>query len=62
MVITENKVMDKNYLLHLKVKAYVLDIRYEFLLKGEITELILTELNRRQLLPISDLTKQKEGA
>lgn len=62
VVITENKVMDKNYLLHLKVKAYVLDIRYEFLLKGEITELILTELNRRQLLPISDLTKQKEGA
>jgi len=53
VVITENQVIDKNYIIHLKVKAYVLDIRYEFLLKGEITELILTELNRRQLLPSS---------
>ena len=53
VVITENQVIDKNYLIHLKVKAYVLDIRYEFFLKGEITELILTELNRRQLLPSS---------
>lgn len=53
VVIIENKVIDKNYLIHLKVKSYVLDIRYEFLLKGEITELILTELNRRKLLPSS---------
>ncbi len=51
VVITENKVIDKNYLIQLKVKAYVLDIRYEFLLKGEITELILKELGRRKMLP-----------
>lgn len=60
VVITENQVIDKNYIIHLKVKAYVLDIRYEFLLKGEITELILTELNRRQLLPSSVPIKQVE--
>ena len=53
VVVSENKVIDKNYIIHLKVKAYVLDIRYEFLLKGEITELILSELNRRELLPNS---------
>lgn len=60
VVITENQVIDKNYIIHLKVKAYVLDIRYEFLLKGEITELILTELNRRQLLPGSAPAKADE--
>jgi small-conductance mechanosensitive channel len=59
-VITENMVIDKNYLIHLKVKSYVLDIRYEFLLKGEITELILTELNRRHLLPSSAPVIQTE--
>lgn len=53
VVVTENKVIDKNYIIQIKVKAYVLDIRYEFLLKGEITELILAELKRRNLLPRS---------
>lgn len=53
VVIVENKVIDKNYLVQIKIKAYVLDIRYEFLLKGEITELILAELKRREMLPIS---------
>lgn len=50
-VITENKVFENNYVVQLKVKAYVLDIRYEFLLKSEITELILAELNTKGLIP-----------
>ena len=53
VVIIENKVIDRNYLVQVKVKAYVLDIRYEFLLKGEITELVLAELKRRNMLPVS---------
>ncbi len=51
VVLVENKVFDRNFVVQLKVKAYVLDIRYEFLLKSEITELILTELNKRKLIP-----------
>lgn len=50
-VMCENLVYEQNYVLHLKVKAYVLDIRYEFLLKSDITELIMQELNERGLMP-----------
>ena len=50
-VMCENLVYEQNYVLHLKVKAYVLDIRYEFLLKSDITELIMQELNDRGLIP-----------
>ena len=45
VIVSEHKVFEQNYVVQLKVKAYVLDIRYEFLLKSEITELILRELN-----------------
>ncbi|GAB5409403.1 MAG: mechanosensitive ion channel [Balneolaceae bacterium] len=58
VVMTENKVFQQNYVIQLKVKAYVLDIRYEFLLKSDITELILGELNREGLVPKSGLSFQ----
>lgn len=51
VVIVENKVFEQNFVVQLKVKAYVLDIRYEFLLKSEITELVLTELNAQNMTP-----------
>lgn len=51
VVITQNKVFEQNYVIQVNVKAYVLDIRYEFLLKSDITELILQELNIKQLIP-----------
>tara|TARA_R110000868_G_scaffold37111_14_gene131630 strand:- start:40472 stop:41401 length:930 start_codon:yes stop_codon:yes gene_type:complete len=51
VVVSENKVFEQNYVVQLKVKAYVLDIRYEFLLKSEITELILKELNMQGIIP-----------
>ncbi len=51
VVVSENKVFEQNYVVQLKVKAYVLDIRYEFLLKSEITELILKELNALGIVP-----------
>ncbi len=50
VVIVENKIVDRAFAIQLKVKAYVLDIRYEFLLKSEITELILSEINRRKIV------------
>ncbi len=52
VIVSENKVFEQNYVVQLKVKAYVLDIRYEFLLKSEITELILKELNQQNMIPV----------
>lgn len=51
VVMTENKVYEQNFVLVCKVKAYVLDIRYEFLLKSDITELMMQELKRNELIP-----------
>ncbi|MDX1638548.1 MAG: mechanosensitive ion channel [Balneolaceae bacterium] len=48
-VVTVNEIHEKNFVIKLRVKAYVLDIRYEFPFKSEMTELILTELNRRNI-------------
>ena len=59
VVMTENMVHEQNYVLRLKVKAYVLDIRYEFLLKSDITELIMEEFNARKLTPKAFSTPEK---
>jgi len=50
-VIALNEVHEENYVLKLRVKAYVLDIRYEFPFKSDMTELILGELKNKGLLP-----------
>jgi len=50
-IITENEIHQRRFILKLKVKAYVLDIRYEFPFQSDVTELILTELNRRGMIP-----------
>lgn len=52
-VIAKNEIHEKNFVLKLRVKAYVLDIRYEFPFQSDMTELILDELNRRKMLPES---------
>ena len=49
VVIAENKMIGQRNVVELKVKAYVLDIRYEFLLKSEVTELVLSELGRKNI-------------
>lgn len=51
VVIALNEVHEENYVVKLRVKAYVLDIRYEFPFKSDITELILGELNKKGWLP-----------
>jgi small-conductance mechanosensitive channel len=43
-IITENEMHERRFVLKLKVKAYVLDIRYEFPFQSDVTELILTAL------------------
>lgn len=49
-VIALNEVQETNFMIKLRVKAYVLDIRYEFPFKSDMTELILGELNRKGFL------------
>ncbi|MCG2590889.1 mechanosensitive ion channel family protein [Rhodohalobacter sulfatireducens] len=51
VVIVLNEIHDKKFVMKLKVKAYVVDIRYEFIFKSEITELILKECNKQKLIP-----------
>ena len=49
-IMTENEMHERRFILKLKVKAYVLDIRYEFPFQSDVTELILSELSRRGLV------------
>ena len=64
-VMTENEMHERRFILKLKVKAYVLDIRYEFPFQSDVTELILSELGKRGLINDeklhSEITDQKEG-
>lgn len=53
VVIAKNEIHEKNFVVKLRVKAYVLDIRYEFPFQSDVTELILGELNRRKLIPVN---------
>ncbi|AXI99652.1 Small-conductance mechanosensitive channel [Cyclonatronum proteinivorum] len=49
-VIALNELNNRGLFIKLRVKAYVLDIRYEFLFKSDMTEMIVTELNRLGIL------------
>ena len=49
-IMTENEMHERRFILKLKVKAYVLDIRYEFPFQSDVTEIILTELRNRDIL------------
>lgn len=51
VVILLNEIYNTRYVMKLRVKAYVLDIRYEFLFKSDLTEMILHECNKRGLIP-----------
>lgn len=50
-IIVLNEMRDKKFVMKLRVKAYVLDIRYEFMFKSDITEMILQECNSQGLIP-----------
>lgn len=50
-IITLNEMSGRSFVVKLRVKAYVLDIRYEFPFKSDLTELILGELKQRDMLP-----------
>jgi small-conductance mechanosensitive channel len=46
-ILTLNEMHQRRFILKLKVKAYVLDIRYEFPFQSDITELILSALRKK---------------
>lgn len=50
-VIVLNEIYNKQFVIKLRVKAYVLDIRYEFLFKSDMTEMIIEECNRLGYIP-----------
>lgn len=51
VVIVLNEIYNMNFVVKLRVKAYVVDIRYEFLFKSDMTEMILQECNRLGYIP-----------
>jgi small-conductance mechanosensitive channel len=51
-----NEIKEKRSFLKMRLKAYVLDIRYEFDFKSEMTELILRELIKDGLLKREDVS------
>jgi small-conductance mechanosensitive channel len=53
-VIVLNEIHEKQFVIKLRVKAYVLDIRYEFLFKSDMTEMIIEECNRLGYIPEPD--------
>lgn len=57
-IMTENEMHQRRFILKVKVKAYVLDIRYEFPFQSDVTELILTELRKRGILGDETLTRE----
>jgi len=63
-VIVLNEMNNRFFLMKMRVKAYVVDIRYEFLFMSDMTELILGELNRKGLIPegIADIENGKQAS
>jgi small-conductance mechanosensitive channel len=53
-IIVLNEMHDKKFIMKLRVKAYVVDIRYEFLFKSDLTEMILQECNNQGIIPDSN--------
>lgn len=57
-VIVLNEMHNRQFIIKMRVKAYVIDIRYEFLFKSDMTEMIITECNRLGYIPALDPEKE----
>jgi MscS family membrane protein len=49
-----NEIKDRRAYLKMRLKAYVMDIRYEFQFKSDMTELVMKELLNRDLIKTED--------
>ena len=59
-VIISNEINEGRSLLKVRLKAYVLDLRYEFPFASDMTEIVITELLRQNLISASDLAFTSE--
>lgn len=50
-IIVSHAVVDRLYLYKVRVKAYVLDIRYEFPFQSSLTEVIVSEISKKGWIP-----------
>jgi len=48
-IVAVNEMHERKSMIKLRIKAYVLDIRYEFLFQSDMTEIMMNELNRRDI-------------
>ena len=55
-VIVKNEIHEGRSLLKVRLKAYVLDIRYEFPFASEMTEIVISELLKSGLVNREQLT------
>ncbi len=60
VVIVLNEIQNNRFIMKLRVKAYVVDIRYEFMFKSDITEMIIEECNKHGYIPDGALSKVEE--
>ena len=50
-IISLNEIHNRYFVVKFRVKAYVLDIRYEFLFKSDVTEMIIAECMKLGIIP-----------
>lgn len=56
VVLFFNEINNKRSYLKMRIKAYVMDIRYEFQFKSDMTEIVLRELLAQEIISIKDVT------
>lgn len=61
-IIVLNEIHNVQFVMKLRVKAYVVDIRYEFLFKSDMTEIILQECVRQGYIPTRKVDSEKTAA
>jgi MscS family membrane protein len=55
VVLFTNKVHERKSFYDMKIKAYVMDIRYEYAFKSDVTEIVLRELLKQKIIDTKDL-------
>ena len=55
VVLFSNKIYQRKAFLDMKIKAYVIDIRYECAFKSDMTEIVIRELLKQKIIDKADL-------
>ena len=54
IILFSNRMSDQKPYLEMKIKAYVMDIRYEFQFQSDLTETVINELQKQSILEKND--------